>query len=63
MLTNIDIDKTLISKIMKIREFKSQREIVDTALKEYYKLLVISELKNIKGRNSWEGDLDQMRTD
>ena len=63
MATNIDIDQEKLSQIMSMKNFKSKKEAVNEALREYLKNLLRQEVLTWKGTNFWEGDLDQMRTD
>jgi Arc/MetJ family transcription regulator len=63
MVTNIDIDQEKLAKIMQLKKFKSKKEAVNEALSNYLRNLAAIELLKMKGTNSWEGDLDQMRLD
>lgn len=54
--------KELIKQIQDISEVKSESKIVNIALEEYLRRLAGEELRKIKGKAIWEGDLDKMRT-
>ncbi len=63
MRTNIVIDDRLISEALMISGCKTKIETVEQALK----LLIImknqEKIRELKGKVSWEGDLDTMGTD
>ena len=63
MVTNIDIDQEKIEAIMSIKKFKSKKELVNVALDEYLRVLAGKELLKLKGSDSWEGDLEEIRRD
>jgi hypothetical protein len=54
--------KELIKQIKDISEVKSETKIVNIALEEYLRRLAGQELRKIKGKGVWEGNLDEMRT-
>ena len=63
MRTNIEIDDTLMKETLKITGLKTKREVVEFALKELLRLGKQTDLKKLKGKFYWEGDLDEMRLD
>lgn len=63
MTTNIDIDQVTLNSIMELKKFKSKKEAVNEALKDYLRVLSARELLKMKGSNVWQGDLNQMRLD
>lgn len=63
MRTNIEIDDRLMKDTLKITGLKTKREVVELALKELLKLRRQSDLKELKGKFYWEGDLEEMRLD
>ncbi len=62
MTTNIDIDQDKLSKIMRLKNFKTKKEAVNEALSEYLKNLNRREVLKWRG-TGWEGDLNVMRED
>ena len=54
--------KELIKQIQDISDIKSESKIVNIALEEYLRRLAGQELRKMKGQNTWEGDLNEMRT-
>jgi Arc/MetJ family transcription regulator len=62
MRTNIEIDEKLIGEIMEKSSIKTKKEVVDTALREYLRMLKLKELAELRGKLKWEGNLEDMRT-
>ena len=63
MRTNIEIDDKLMKDTLKATGLKTKREVVDFALREVLRLKKQAELKKLRGKSHWEGDLEQMRLD
>ncbi len=63
MRTNIEIDDKLMKDTLKITGLTTKREVVDLALKELLRLHKQGDLRKLKGKFYWEGDLEQMRLD
>ncbi len=63
MRTNIDIDEKLIKDTLKVTGLKTKREVVDRALKELLRLSRQGEMRKLRGKFHWEGDLEKMRLD
>ncbi len=63
MRTNIVIDDNLMTKAINASGYKTKKETVEEALK----LLIImrnqAKIRKYRGKLSWEGDLNKMRTD
>ena len=62
MRTNIIIDDTLMADVLKVTGVKSKREAVELGLKTLLLLKQQEAIKTFKGKLTWEGDLEQMRT-
>jgi Arc/MetJ family transcription regulator len=63
MRTNIVIDDALMKKAQAASGAKTKREVVEQGLKA---LILLEKQKNIRalrGKLKWEGDLDAMRRD
>ena len=60
--TNVVLDENLIDKGMELTGFKTQRELIDYALKELVRRKEQKSLLELKGKFHWEGSLDEMRT-
>ena len=63
MRTNIVIDDTLMNLALKTTGLKTKKEVVEEALKILLKVKNQSQLKTLRGKLNWEGDIDNMRTD
>jgi Arc/MetJ family transcription regulator len=63
MRTNIVIDDTLMSKAMKLAGTKSKRETVEEGLKLLVRLRRQEDVRRMRGRLRWQGDLEMMRRD
>jgi Arc/MetJ family transcription regulator len=63
MRTNIVIDDKLMSDTLRATGLKTKREVVELGLQTLLRLRQQSEIKKLKGKITWEGDLDAMRRD
>ena len=63
MRTNIVIDDKLMSDTLRATGLKTKREAVELGLKTLLRLRQQSEIKKLRGKIVWEGDLDAMRRD
>jgi len=63
MRTNIEIDDKLMKDALRLTGAKTKREAVEMGLRTLLRLRQQEELRQLKGKLQWEGDLDAMRTD
>lgn len=63
MRTNIVIDDKLIADAMKASGAPTKKAVVDEALRLMIRIKAQQELKSLRGKIRWEGDLDAMRID
>ncbi|MBC8319734.1 MAG: type II toxin-antitoxin system VapB family antitoxin [Bacteroidetes bacterium] len=63
MRTNIVIDSELISKAISLSHNKTKKAVVEEALRLLVRFKEQLEIRKLRGKLNWEGDLDQMRTD
>jgi Arc/MetJ family transcription regulator len=61
--TNIEIDDKLMKDALKATGVKSKREAVELGLKTLVQLGAQGMARELKGKITWEGDLNAMRTD
>ncbi len=61
--TNIVIDDSLLGAALAATGLKTKREVVERGLKLIVQLERQSELRKLRGKVKWIGDLDAMRTD
>ena len=63
MRTNVEIDESKIDKIRDLNQnLRTKKEIIDIALSELINTMRRQQLRNMRGKGGWDGDLDQMRT-
>jgi Arc/MetJ family transcription regulator len=63
MRTNVEIDETKIDKIRDLdKNLRTKKEIIDFALAELINAKHRQQLRDMRGKGGWEGDLEQMRT-
>jgi Arc/MetJ family transcription regulator len=63
MRTNIVIDDKLMSSAMRATGARSKREAVELGLKTLIRLGKQEQLRGLRGKLRWEGDLDRLRLD
>jgi Arc/MetJ family transcription regulator len=59
--TNIVLDEKLVAQTMKITGIKTQRELVDFALREIVRHATQMRTLELKGKINWQGNLDKSR--
>lgn len=62
MRTNIVIDEKLMNDALKATGLKTKKEVVELGLKTLVRLNQQKQLKKLKGKLKWDGDLEAMRT-
>ncbi len=63
MRTNIVIDDELMRRALETTGIRTKREVVETALRLLVRLRDQEQIRSVRGRLAWEGDLDRSRTD
>ncbi len=61
MRTNIVIDDKLMADVLKASGYKTKKEAVEQGLKLLLLRSQQQEIRKLRGRVQWEGDLDEMR--
>ena len=61
--TNIVIDDELMDATLKATGIKTKREAVEQGLRTLLRLKQQTELRKLRGKYEWVGDLDAMRRD
>lgn len=61
MRTNIVIDDKLIADAMKASGAPTKKAVVEMGLQSLIRQQALLELKSLRGKIKWEGDLDAMR--
>lgn len=63
MRTNIVIDDKLMKATLRTTGLKTKREAVELGLRTLLRLGQQGQVRKLRGKLIWEGDLDAMRTD
>jgi Arc/MetJ family transcription regulator len=63
MRTNIEIDDKLMKDALRFTGAKTKREAVELGLRTLLQLARQVEVRKMRGKLQWEGDLDAMRRD
>ncbi|MBZ5728237.1 MAG: type II toxin-antitoxin system VapB family antitoxin [Acidobacteriia bacterium] len=62
MRTNIVIDDRLMRDTLRATGLKTKREAVDQALRTLLRLRKQADIRRLRGKLVWRGDLDAMRS-
>jgi Arc/MetJ family transcription regulator len=62
MRTNIVLDNALVEEARRLTGIKTKKELVDEALRTLIRLRRQQEVRHLRGKLHWEGDLNEMRT-
>ncbi len=63
MRTNIVIDDKLMRDTLRATGAKTKREAVELGLRTLLRLRKQAEIRGLRGKLNWQGDLDAMRTE
>jgi len=63
MRTNVVIDDTLMNNARKISGLKTKKETIEEALKLLITQGKQAQIRSLRGKLKWEGDLEAMRLD
>ena len=63
MRTNIVIDDKLMRDTLRATGLKTKREAVEEGLRSLLRLKRQAEIRKLRGKLNWQGDLDAMRSD
>lgn len=63
MRTNIVIDDKLMRAALRATGVKTKREAVELGLRTLLRLSKQAEIRELRGKVKWEGDLEAMRND
>ena len=61
MRTNIVLDEELIDRARKLTGIKTKKQVVREALRLLIQLKEQEQVRSLRGKLHWEGDLDEMR--
>lgn len=63
MRTNIVIDDELMNEALTRSKLKTKKAVVETGLKLLVQIKKQEQIKSLRGKLKWDGDLDVMRSD
>ena len=63
MRTNIVIDDVLMAEAMKISQLKTKKAVIEKGLHLLIQVKKQENIRQLKGKLNWEGNLDKMRQD
>ena len=63
MRTNIVVDDNLMAEALKLSNIKTMKGVVDIALKLLVQVKRQEEIRKLRGKLNWEGNLSEMRLD
>lgn len=63
MRTNVVIDDKLMSRAMRTSGCRTKRSAIESGLRLLVQVNSQQKLRNLKGKITWEGDLEAMRMD
>jgi Arc/MetJ family transcription regulator len=62
MRTNVVIDDDLMDEAIKVSRLKTKKDAVEEGLKLLVQRKKQENIKNLRGKLHWKGDLEEMRT-
>ncbi len=63
MRTNVVIDAQLMARALKLGGYRTKKSAVDAGLRVLVQMHSQKKLRKLRGKVTWEGDLDAMRRD
>lgn len=63
MRTNVVIDDDLMDEALKLSKLKTKKDAVEEGLKLLVQRKKQENIKDLRGKLHWKGDLEDMRTD
>jgi len=63
MRTNIVIDDDLMNEAMSLSKLKTKKAVVETGLKLLVQIKKQEQIKSLRGKLKWDGNLETMRLD
>lgn len=59
--TSVIVDDELMTQAMKYTGLKTKKAVIEEALRTLIRLKAQEEVRSLRGKLRWEGDLNQMR--
>ena len=61
MRTNIVIDDAIMNEAMMLSKIKTKKAVVEAGLKLLVQIKKQEQIKSLRGKLKWDGDLEKMR--
>jgi Arc/MetJ family transcription regulator len=61
MRTNVVVDDELMAQAMKHTGLKTKKAVIEEALRTLVRVKSQEQVRSLRGKLHWEGDLDEMR--
>jgi Arc/MetJ family transcription regulator len=61
VFTSLDIDEELFMKAWKLSRIKTKKGLIEEALRTYVRLHEQAQVRSLRGKLAWKGDLDEVR--
>ena len=61
MFTSLDIDEELFMKAWKLSGIKTKKGMIEEALRTYVRLHEQAQVRSLRGKLVWKGDLNEVR--
>jgi Arc/MetJ family transcription regulator len=61
VITSLEIDDELFRKAYSLSPAKTKKALIDEALRLYVRLHEQAQVRTLRGKLAWKGDLDEMR--
>ena len=63
MRINVEVDDRLMEELLRLTKLKTKREVVGLGLQTLLRLKHQEQIRELRGKLTWDGDLDAMRAD
>ena len=63
MRTNVEVNETVLQQVQTLGNFSTKKAAIQAALIDYLNVLKRQQLLALRGKVTWQGDLDAMRSD
>ncbi len=63
MRTNVEIDEAVLRQVQEFGNFSTKKAAIEAALTGYLNVLKRQQLLALRGKVTWQGDLDVLRSD
>lgn len=61
MFTSLEIDDDLYDEAFSLSPARTKKAMIDEALRTYVRLHEQAQVRNLRGKLIWKGDLDEIR--